>query len=102
MIDDERNNEVKKVKIKKANQLEYIVKGFANKRRINILFLLEQNPELSVSEVAENFNINFVSVSNHLSKMMSRGLVMKRNDKKEVRHALTRKGRKVADFLKIL
>jgi DNA-binding transcriptional ArsR family regulator len=86
--------------IKKANQLEYIVKGFANKRRINILFLLERTPELSVSEVAEHFSISFVSVSNHLSKMMSRGLVMKRNDKKEVRHALTKKGIVVAKFLR--
>jgi predicted transcriptional regulator len=90
----------KRNRIKKTNQLEYIVKGFANKRRISILFLLEKDSELSVSEVAEHFRISFVSVSNHLSKMMSRGLVMKRNDKKEVRHALTTRGKQVANFLK--
>lgn len=90
----------KKDKIKKCNQLEYIVKGFSNKRRISILFLLDQEAELSVSEIAEHFSICFTSVSNHLLKMMSRGLVMKRNDKKEVRHALTEKGKTVIQFLR--
>ncbi len=56
--------------------------------------------ELSVSDIAEHFRISFTAVSNHLLKMMSRGLVMKRNDKKNVRHALTEKGKKVVKFLK--
>ncbi len=88
-----------KNKIKKSNQLDYIVKGFANKRRIDIIFLLEKYPELSVSDIAKHFNISYTAVSNHLLKMMSRGIVMKRNDKSEVRHALTNKGKAIANFL---
>ncbi len=86
-------------KIKKSNQLDYIVKGFANKRRIDIIFLLDEQPELSVSDIAKHFNISYTAVSNHLLKMMSRGIVMKRNDKLEVKHALTDKGKIIADFL---
>jgi len=86
--------------IKKSNQLEYIIRGFDNKRRIDIIFLLDQTPELSVSDIVEHFQISFTAVSNHLLKMMSRGLIMKRNDQREVRHALTTKGKMVARFLK--
>jgi predicted transcriptional regulator len=88
--------------IKKSNQLEYIVKGFDNKRRIEIIFLLEKRPELSVSEIANHFKISFTAVSNHLLKMMSRGSVMKRNDGLEVKHALTKKGKVIASFLKTI
>ena len=88
--------------MKKSHQLEYIVKGFDNKRRIDIVFLLERNPELSVSNIAEHFKISYVAVSNHLLRMMSRGIIMKRNDGLEVRHALTEKGRVIAKFLRLL
>jgi DNA-binding transcriptional ArsR family regulator len=91
-----------KEKIKKSNQLEYIVKGFDNKRRIDIIFLLEKESELSVSDIAEHFKIGFTAVSNHLLRMMSRGIIMKRNDGLEVRHALTKKGKIVSKFLKTI
>ncbi len=87
---------------KKSNQLEYIVKGFDNKRRIDIIFLLEKRPGLSVSDIADHFEIGFTAVSNHLLKMMSRGVVMKRGDGLEVRHALTEKGKMIAKFLKTI
>ncbi len=89
-------------KIKKSNQLDYIVKGFANKRRIDIIFLLDRRPELSVSDIAEHFNISYTAVSNHLLKMMSRGIVIKRNDRRKVKHALTTKGERIVKFLKSL
>ena len=82
--------------------MEYIVKGFDNKRRIDIIFLLGKKSELSVSDIAEHFEIGFIAMSNHLLKMMSRGIVMKRNDGLRVLHALTKKGEKVVDFLKII
>ncbi len=88
--------------MKKSHQLEYIIKGFDNKRRIDILFLLDQTSELSVSEIARNFRISYVAVSNHLLKMMSRGVVMKQNQGKEVRHALTEKGKKITEFLRLI
>ena len=86
--------------VKKSNQLEYIVRGFDNKRRIEILLLLDDVSELSVSDIAEHFKISFTAVSSHLLRMMSRGLVMKRNDGRNVRHALTEKGKVVVKFLK--
>jgi len=89
-------------KAKKSNQLEYIVKGFDNKRRIDIIFLLSRKSELSVSAIADHFKISFTAVSNHLLRMMGRGIVMKRNDGLKVRHALTEKGKIIARFLKTI
>jgi len=86
--------------LKKFNQIEYIVKGFANKRRIEILFLLKENSELSVSEISEIIKLNYKNTSAHLLKMMATGLVMKRNLNNEVRHALTTKGKNIVKFLK--
>ena len=85
--------------MKKSNQIDYIVKGFSNKRRIDIIFILLKKPELSVTEIADSFGISFTAVSNHLLKMMATGIVMKRNHGLEVRHALTEKGKVIASFL---
>jgi hypothetical protein len=38
---------------KTSRELERIIKGFANHRRLQILELLGKKPELSVMEVAE-------------------------------------------------
>ncbi len=86
--------------MKKSNQIEYIVKGFDNKVRIEIIFLLNKKPELSVGEISSLLKINYRSASQHLLKMMATGIVMKRNSGSEVRHRLTEKGEKIADFLK--
>ena len=87
-------------KIKKFNQIEYTVKGFSNKKRIEILFLLEQEPELSVSKISKNIKLSFKSTSKHLLKMMSSGLIMKRNSGSEIKHALTEKGKIILQLLK--
>jgi len=85
---------------KKYNQLEYIVKGFSNRRRINVLFLLDKEPELSVTDIAKKLGASFNNTSAHLLKMMATGLVMKRYSENEVLHALTVKGKIVLDMLK--
>ena len=86
--------------MKKSHRIEYIVKGFANKNRIDILEILNKKPELSVGEISENLNKAEKNTSQHLLKMMSTGLIMKRNDGKNVRHKLTDKGIIVINFLK--
>ncbi len=86
--------------MKKFNQIEYIVKGFANKRRIEIIFLLAGKPEMSVSEISKELKLKFNNTSAHLQKMMATGIVMKRDNSLEVRHALTEKGKLIFKYLK--
>lgn len=83
-------------------RLERIVKGFANHRRIEILYLLDSEPELSVDEISEKIRSEFKNVSSHVTKMAMAGLVKKRSEGNMVRHSLTPLGKAILKFVRIL
>jgi predicted transcriptional regulator len=87
---------------KSRRELERIVKGFANHRRLQILELLNRSPELSVQEISENLKSDFKNISAHINKMAISGLLMKRNDIHSVRQKLTNRGIKVLKFVRTL
>lgn len=98
-----RNGKIKNmISNKSYRQLERIVKGFANHRRIQILELLEKEPELSVAEIAEKLGINLKTASQHIRRMAIAGLVLKRSEGLNVRHKLTERGETILKFLRIL
>ena len=88
--------------MKKPRQLERIIKGFANHRRIEILLLLEKTPELSVMEISDELRINFKTGSEHIRRLAIADLLMKRNAGSSVRHALTEQGKLILKFLRTL
>ena len=89
--------------MKRSNrELEKIIKGLASHRRIQILSLLQKEPELSVIEIAEKVKSEFKNISSHIAKMSIAGLVMKRNDFHSVRHKLTKRGLQVLKFVRTL
>lgn len=88
--------------MKTPRQLERIVKGFSNHRRIEIIALLEEQPELPLWQIADALKINFRTASEHLRRLAIAGLVMKRNEGNTVRHALTPQGKSILKFLRIL
>lgn len=88
--------------MKKPRELERMIKGVANHRRIEILVLLEKEPELSVFEISDTLHINFKTGSEHIRRLAIAGLVMKRSDGNSVRHALTERGQSTLKFLRIL
>lgn len=83
-------------------QLERIVKGFSNHRRIQILTLLSVFPELSVGEIAQRLKINLKTASEHIRRLAISGLVLKRNQGKNVRHKLSDRGVVILAFLRTL
>ncbi len=85
-----------------SSQLERVVKGFANRRRLDILVLLKRKPELSVEEISEQLEIGYENASDHIRKLAIAGLVLKRHDRKAVRHKLTSRALKVLTFCKTL
>jgi DNA-binding transcriptional ArsR family regulator len=87
---------------KSHRQLERIVKGFANHRRLAILALLDKEPELSVSDISDKLNINFKTASEHIRRLAIAGLVLKRSDGLNVRHKLSKRGETILKFLRIL
>ena len=89
--------------MKKTNrELERIIKGFANHRRLQILALLKKEPELSVQEIAERVKSDEKNISAHLNKMAISGLVMKRSDNRSVRLKLTKRGNNILTFVRML
>ncbi|OGI69501.1 hypothetical protein A3A09_00130 [Candidatus Nomurabacteria bacterium RIFCSPLOWO2_01_FULL_42_20] len=88
--------------MKKPREIERIIKGAANHRRIQILDALEREPELSLMEIADKFKINIKTASEHVRRMAIAGLVLKRNEGNLVRHALSPRGKSILKFLRIL
>lgn len=88
--------------MKGFKELERIVKGYANHRRIEILALLAKSPELSVDEIAGALEINMKTASDHIRRLAIAGLVMKRNEGAAVRHKLTKRGEVILKFLRTL
>src|SRR6266567_2347207 len=82
--------------------LERVVKGFANHRRLQILDLLEREPELSVDDIAERLHMGYENASDHIRKMAIAGLVLKRNDGLSVRHKLAPRAESILVFCKKL
>ena len=87
---------------KTPHELERIIKGFASHMRIKILQLLGKKPELSIIEMAEILKSDLKNTSAHVSKMAIAGLVMKRHDANMVRHKLTKRGKSILQFVRII
>ncbi len=83
----------------RTKRLERVVKGFANHRRIEILELLAAHPELSVGEISDKLQIEIRTASEHLRRLSIAGLILKRYEGREVRHALTETARSILLFL---
>ncbi|OGE84930.1 MAG: hypothetical protein A3J48_00365 [Candidatus Doudnabacteria bacterium RIFCSPHIGHO2_02_FULL_46_11] len=88
--------------MKSFKQIERRVKGFANHRRVEIMFLLYKKPELSLQGISDELRINFRTASEHVRRLAISGMVVKRHEGNEVRHKLTSIGRNVLKFLRIL
>jgi DNA-binding transcriptional ArsR family regulator len=88
--------------MKGNREIERMVKGFANHRRVEIMRLLASEPELSLSDIAEKTKINMKTASEHLRRLAIAGIVLKRNDASSVRHALSPRGVAILKFLRTL
>lgn len=86
----------------KKRALEQIIRSFSNHRRIEILNLLGDSPELSVSEIADKVKISLKLASMHIKKLLIAGLIMKRSQGKNIRHKLSKRGIFVLTFVRTL
>ena len=85
-----------------TRQLERIVKGFANHRRIEMLKLLDKYPELSLQDISIKLKINIKTASEHLRRLTIAGLILKRNRANSVRHKTSPLGGSILEFLRKL
>ncbi len=87
---------------KSYHQLERIIRGVSNHRRIQILELLKNRPELSIINISEILDVNFKTISEHVKRLATAGLVMKRSQGPSVCHKLTSRGLSILMFLRTL
>jgi DNA-binding MarR family transcriptional regulator len=87
---------------KKLKNLERILKGVANHRRLAVLELLARRPELSVADIADELGMEYVNASDHIRKLAIAGLVWKRHDGPYVRHKLCPRAETILAFCKKL
>lgn len=83
-------------------KIEKTVKGFANHRRIQVLELLEKTPNLSVNDISQNLDVNFVTIADHVRKLSDTGLVEKKYKGRFVIHTVTSRGKHILSFCKML
>ena len=87
-------------KIKTPKQIERHVKGIANHRRIEILFLVSNKEGISVEGISNNLRCNFKTISEHVRRLAQAGLVEKKYEGHLVKHRLSPYGHIFISFLK--
>ena len=90
----------KRTEPKSYRELERMVRGFANHRRIQIMEILKKKPEMSVDEIATFLDISYKTVADHVRRLAIAGLVLKRNQDVSVRHRLTDRAEFILKFLR--
>ena len=88
--------------VKEFRQLERIIRGVSNHRRIQILELLHTAPELDVAQISRRLGINYKTASEHTRRLAISGMITKHNKGASVQHDLTSRGRKTLIFLRTL
>ena len=83
-------------------ELERIVRGFSNHRRIQMLEVLAATPDIDLLQLARACGINFRNASEHAGRLVRGGLVSKRTKGRHVLHALSPRGIKILAFLRRL
>jgi DNA-binding transcriptional ArsR family regulator len=65
-----------------------LMKLAGNSTRLKLLYLLESLSEVSVSDLSELLGVSVSAVSQHLSKLRARGLVISRRDAQTIYYRL--------------
>ncbi len=83
LIDDEL--------VEKLERVAYILKTVAHPSRLGIIYLLEQHPRLSVSEMCEMLGTEQSLTSHHLQNMRLKGLLKVKREGRSMMYSLKEK-----------
>ena len=72
----------------KLDKVAHLIKVIAYPVRIGIIDLLNQNKELSVTEIHKSLNMEQSAISHHLNKMKDKQLLKSRRQGKNVFYSL--------------
>lgn len=85
--------------MKTSKQLERVLKGVSNHRRIEIILYIKKNPRASLLEISNALKANHKTISEHIRKLVIAGLVNKKYRGLFVQHTLSPYGKKIVKIL---
>jgi DNA-binding MarR family transcriptional regulator len=85
--------------MKTDRQVEQIVRGFSNHKRVAIMRLLSQEPGASVVTIARRVKCHYQTASEHVRRLHRSGLIHKRQPGQAQQHELSPRGKSVLKFL---
>ena len=86
--------------IKSSKQLERHLKGVANYRRIEILFVIAGNKGITLESIADNLDCNIKTISEHTRRLVQAGLIRKNYAGRTVTHELSPYGKTIHGFIR--
>jgi DNA-binding MarR family transcriptional regulator len=86
---------------KTAKQLERHFKGIANHNRINIILLVNKNPDITLDQITEELKGNTKTLSEHTRRLVQAGLLNKRYQGRNVIHSLSPYGKRIIKSINI-
>lgn len=92
--------ENKRINAKSPRQIEKIIKGVSNHRRIEILMLVAKQKGITLEKIAEQLECNIKTVSGHTHKLLQAGLIEKKYLGQSVLHSLSPLGKHFHTFLR--
>lgn len=77
--------------VEKLERIAYILKTVAHPMRLGIVHLLEQHPQLSVTEICDMLGSEQSLTSHHLQNMRLKGILSVRRDGRSMLYSLKEK-----------
>ncbi len=87
-------------KIKTAKQMERHLKGVANHRRIEILFVIADHERVTLENIVKTIGANEKTIGEHTRRLHLAGLINKKYRGTFVEHTLSPYGKTFLRFLK--
>ncbi|MDP1884429.1 MAG: winged helix-turn-helix domain-containing protein [Candidatus Moranbacteria bacterium] len=85
---------------KTPKQMERHLKGVANHRRIEILFIIAENSGIALDSICGIMKGNVKTISEHTKKLVQSGLINKFRRGRVVGHSLSPYGKRFLKFIK--
>lgn len=82
---------IDKKEVEKLERIASILKTVAHPLRLGVVHLLEQHPELTVSNICEMLDSEQSLTSHHLQTMRLKGILISRRDGRSIYYSLKEK-----------
>ncbi|MBU1046839.1 winged helix-turn-helix domain-containing protein [Patescibacteria group bacterium] len=87
-----------KITEKQIKLLELYFKAVANKKRIKILILIKERPNLNVEEISDILKINYQTGASHTQRLEKVGFIYKNYKGSVVNHKISDRGEQFLSF----